>query len=92
MAVSAPTTENLDADGKFKSPEELAARFAELGARPGDTVGVYCGSGVTAAHEMAALAIAGVDDVILFPGSWSQWATLPERPIATGADPGSIDI
>ena len=86
-AVSAPTTENLTPEGAFRSPAELAERFAALGAKPGSTVGVYCGSGVTAAHELAALAIAGIDDVILYPGSWSQWATLPDRPIATGPDP-----
>lgn len=87
-AVSAPTTENLRPDGTFRSAEELAARFEALGAKPGRTVGVYCGSGVSAAHELAALAIAGIDDVILYPGSWSQWATLADRPVATGADPG----
>ena len=86
-AVSAPTTENLTPEGTFRTPDELAVRFAELGAKPGSTVGVYCGSGVTAAHEMAALAIAGIDDVVLYPGSWSQWATLSDRPIATGPDP-----
>jgi thiosulfate/3-mercaptopyruvate sulfurtransferase len=84
-AVSAPTTENLTPAGTFKSATELAARFAALGATPGATVGVYCGSGVTAAHEQVALAIAGIDTVILYPGSWSQWATLPDRPIATGS-------
>jgi thiosulfate/3-mercaptopyruvate sulfurtransferase len=82
-AVSAPTADNLTPEGTFRSAEELAERFAALGAKPGSTVGVYCGSGVTAAHEMAALAIAGIDDVILYPGSWSQWATLPDRPVAT---------
>jgi thiosulfate/3-mercaptopyruvate sulfurtransferase len=87
-AVSAPTTENLRPDGTFRSAEELAERFEALGAKPGRAVGVYCGSGVTAAHELAALAIAGVDDVVLYPGSWSQWASLSDRPVATGADPG----
>jgi thiosulfate/3-mercaptopyruvate sulfurtransferase len=86
-AVSAPTAENLTPEGAFRPAAELAERFAALGAKPGSTVGVYCGSGVTAAHELAALAIAGIDDVILYPGSWSQWATLPDRPVATG--PGS---
>lgn len=84
-AVSAPTTENVSADGMFRSAEELADRFAALGVRPDRPVGVYCGSGVTAAHELAALAVAGVEHVVLYPGSWSQWATLPDRPVETGA-------
>jgi len=84
-AFSAPTTENLTSAGTFRAPAELARRFAELGLRPGRAVGVYCGSGVTAAHEIAALAVAGFDDVVLYPGSWSQWATLPGRPVETGA-------
>jgi thiosulfate/3-mercaptopyruvate sulfurtransferase len=70
-AVSAPTTENLQADGRFRAAGELRERFAGLGAT-GD-VAVYCGSGVTAAHEIAALAIAGID-AALYPGSWSQWS------------------
>ncbi len=60
-AVSAPTTENLGPDGTFRSADDLGARFDELGVRPGGTVGVYCGSGVTASHEIAALAVAGID-------------------------------
>ncbi len=87
-AVSAPTTGNLDADGAFLPADALRARFAALGIRPGDVVGVYCGSGVTAAHEIAALAIAGIDSA-LYPGSWSAWANRPERPVATGAEPGA---
>jgi thiosulfate/3-mercaptopyruvate sulfurtransferase len=86
-ARSAPTTDNLGPDGRFRSPAELAARFAALGLQPGRPAGVYCGSGVTAAHELAALAVAGITGVALYPGSWSQWATLPGRPVATGDQP-----
>jgi thiosulfate/3-mercaptopyruvate sulfurtransferase len=86
-AVSAPTAENVDADGAFLPAEALRERYASLGIRPGDAVGVYCGSGVTAAHEIAALAIAGID-AALYPGSWSAWSNRPERPVATGAEPG----
>jgi len=82
-AVSAPTTENLGPGGRFLPAAELAERFAALGAAPGATVGVYCGSGVTAAHEVAALAEAGID-AALWPGSWSQWSHDPHRPVATG--------
>jgi len=85
-AVSAPTTENLADEGTFRSPEELRARFAAVGVTPGTTVGVYCGSGVTAAHEVAALVEAGID-AALWPGSWSQWSNDPDRPAATGPDP-----
>jgi thiosulfate/3-mercaptopyruvate sulfurtransferase len=63
---------------------ELAARFAALGAEPGGApVGVYCGSGVTAAHEVLALALAGIP-AALYVGSWSNWIADPERPVATG--------
>ncbi|MGA9873979.1 MAG: sulfurtransferase [Rhodococcus sp. (in: high G+C Gram-positive bacteria)] len=78
-AVSAPTTHNLDADGRFLPAEALRARFAHVAGE----VGVYCGSGVTAAHQVAALAIAGID-AALYPGSWSQWSNDPDRPVATG--------
>jgi thiosulfate/3-mercaptopyruvate sulfurtransferase len=84
-ARSAPTTENVDADGRFLTPEQLRERFAALGVEPGTPVATYCGSGVTAAHEAVALALAGFD-AALFPGSWSQWANHPELPVAMGAD------
>jgi thiosulfate/3-mercaptopyruvate sulfurtransferase len=85
--VSAPTTENLGADGTFRPAEDLRERFAVLGVEAGQPVGVYCGSGVTAAHEVAALAVAGVE-AALWPGSWSQWSSDPSRPAVTGRDPG----
>lgn len=79
-AVSAPTAENLDADGRFRAVDDLRERFAEFGSGP---IAVYCGSGVTAAHQVAALAVAGVE-AALYPGSWSQWSNDPKRPVATG--------
>jgi 3-mercaptopyruvate sulfurtransferase SseA len=82
-ALSAPTTENLAPDGTFRPATELHKRFAALGATRGTPVGVYCGSGVTAAHEVAALAEAGIE-AALWPGSWSQWSNDPARPAATG--------
>lgn len=81
-AVSAPTTENLDADGRFRPAAALRRRFEALGVREGVPVAAYCGSGVTAAHEVAALAIAGFE-AGLYPGSWSQWSNHDDRPVAT---------
>jgi thiosulfate/3-mercaptopyruvate sulfurtransferase len=86
-AVSAPPAENLDADGCFLDAGALRRRFERLGATAGTPVGVYCGSGVTAAHEIAALAAAGFE-AALFPGSWSAWCADPARPAALGARPG----
>ncbi|RPF22817.1 thiosulfate/3-mercaptopyruvate sulfurtransferase [Myceligenerans xiligouense] len=123
-ALSAPTTGNLDLDGRFLDEARLRERFAELGIVPPDAghaagpgegdaagareesageepdgeespgeelvgeelagvgVGVYCGSGVTASHQIAALAAAGVP-AALYPGSWSQWSNDPTREVAT---------
>jgi len=85
-AVSAPTTANLEPDGTFLRMTELVDRFVTLGVGPRTTVGVYCGSGVNAAHEVAALAAAGIE-AALWPGSWSQWAADPARPASTGRQP-----
>ncbi|MXM68842.1 sulfurtransferase [Streptomyces sp. HUCO-GS316] len=85
-AVSAPTNENVAADGRFLPAEELTARFKELGASGGADVGVYCGSGVSGAHEVLALAVAGIP-AALYVGSWSEWSSDPERPVAVGPDP-----
>ncbi|WP_432950909.1 sulfurtransferase [Kribbella sp. CA-253562] len=84
-AVNAPTTENVRADGRFLAPADLRARFAALGVDGSTQVGAYCGSGVTAAHEALALEIAGVDAPV-YVGSWSEWITDPERPVATGRE------
>ncbi|MGO2632322.1 MAG: sulfurtransferase [Galactobacter sp.] len=82
-ALSAPTAANLGDDGSFRDAPALAARFADLGATPGSDVGVYCGSGVTASHQVLALAVAGIE-AALYPGSWSQYSSDPARPVAVG--------
>lgn len=82
-AVNAPTWGNVGVDGRFLPPEVLRQRFAALGATDASEVGVYCGSGVTAAHEVLALALAGVP-AALYVGSWSQWVADPVNPVATG--------
>ncbi len=84
-ARSAPTTGNLAGDGTFLAPDFLWARFAELGTMHRGGVGVYCGSGVTAAHEVLALALVGID-AALYPGSWSEWISDSTRPVATGPE------
>ncbi|CAN3131054.1 sulfurtransferase [Mycobacterium sp. smrl_JER01] len=82
-ARNAPSTEILSGDGRFVSEEGLRRYFAGFPAdRPGG-VGVYCGSGVTAAVIVAALRTTGVD-AKLFAGSWSQWSADVTRPVATG--------
>lgn len=86
-AVNAPAAELLDADGRFRPAADLARSFAALGADGRVPVGVYCGSGVTAAHTVFALRLSGVE-AALYAGSWSEWITDPNRPVATGEAPG----
>ena len=84
-SIKAPccgSTSSRDSGG-WCLPAGLAARFAGLGAVPGAPVGAYCGSGVTAAHEVLALALAGVP-AALYVGSWSNWVADLARPVATG--------
>jgi thiosulfate/3-mercaptopyruvate sulfurtransferase len=82
-AVNRPTTMNLDPAGRFLDGAELRAAFATLGLQPGDEPGAYCGSGVTAAHEVLALELAGYR-AGLYAGSWSEWITDPRRPVERG--------
>ena len=88
-ALSAPTAENVTSAGLFRSAAELQARFASLGVEPGGgpQVGAYCGSGVTAAHTVLALELAGIP-AALYVGSWSGWIADAARPVATGPQPG----
>ncbi|HEU4812554.1 MAG TPA: sulfurtransferase [Nocardioides sp.] len=86
-AVNVPTARNLREDGRFRSPDELRATYADVGAtseagEAGD-VAAYCGSGVTAAHDVLAMELAGVR-AALYPGSWSGWITDPGRPVTSG--------
>ncbi len=81
-AACMPFQENLDNDGYFKSAEALRARFLET-CQADEEVVCYCGSGVTAAHNILAMRIAGLPEPALYVGSWSGWITNPERPVAT---------
>lgn len=83
-ARSAPLDGNLDANGRFLPPDDLARRYRDLGA-DGDDVVVYCGSGVTACHDALAMVVAGLPEPMLYPGSWSDWSTAG-MPVATGED------
>jgi thiosulfate/3-mercaptopyruvate sulfurtransferase len=65
--------------GQFRPAEELRARFEELlGDVPPEQAVIYCGSGVTAAHNLLAMAHAGLDGASLYAGSWSEWLANPE--------------
>jgi len=82
-AVNMPSAANVDADGRFLPAEALRGAFQAAGVRDRLRVGAYCGSGVTAAHEVLALELAGFP-AALYPGSWSEWITDPGRPVARG--------
>ena len=81
-AISAPFKENLTEEGFFKSKFELQDRFQVLiGDHDSNSLVFYCGSGVTAAHNIISMVRAGYDMPKLYPGSWSEWITDPTRPI-----------
>jgi thiosulfate/3-mercaptopyruvate sulfurtransferase len=79
-AVNIPYAGNLRADGTFLDAEALAARYSDVGQDPI----VYCGSGVSACHDILAMEVAGVGGARLYEGSWSDWSRQQDAPVATG--------
>jgi thiosulfate/3-mercaptopyruvate sulfurtransferase len=75
--------DNLEPNGRFRSPEALRADFEAFGTPPAEVVH-QCGSGVTACHNLLAMEVAGLSGSVLYPGSWSEWSSDPARPVATG--------
>jgi thiosulfate/3-mercaptopyruvate sulfurtransferase len=87
-AVNRPFTANVDPSGRMKPAATLAAEWrALLGTLPPEALVHSCGSGVSACHNLLAMAVAGLPGSRLHPGSWSEWCADPSRPIATGAVP-----
>ncbi|HVV19799.1 MAG TPA: sulfurtransferase [Pseudonocardiaceae bacterium] len=88
-ARNAPFAAHIGDDGRWRTPAELAGRFATLGATRDAEIGAYCGSGVTASSVVLALEVSGVTDrpAALYAGSWSNWSADPARPVATGTEP-----
>jgi thiosulfate/3-mercaptopyruvate sulfurtransferase len=85
-ARNRPFTANLDAKGRFLSPDALRRGFASVASGEASDVVSMCGSGVTACHNLLAMEIAGLTGARLYPGSWSEWIRDPQRRIARGAN------
>lgn len=83
-ALNHPLTDNLEADGRFLSPETLRERWQRtLAGQSPQTLVAMCGSGITACHNLLALEVAGLSGGRLYAGSWSEWIRDPKRPVAT---------
>ena len=81
-AINMPFGENLE-NGRFLPADVLRRRFEAAGGdTPPESIAFYCGSGVTACHNMLAYAHAGLGMPLLYPGSWSEWITDANRPVA----------
>jgi thiosulfate/3-mercaptopyruvate sulfurtransferase len=84
-ALNRPFSQNVEADGRFKSPARLRQEFESLlGSRLDRGIVHQCGSGITACHNVFAMELAGLRGSALYPGSWSEWCSDPERPVARG--------
>ncbi len=88
-AVNVPAAQNLAEDGRLLHAEQLRKVYEAAGVRPGLRVAAYCGSGVTAAHGVLAMEVAGLP-AALYPGSWSEWVADPSRPVATGSSDAEV--
>jgi thiosulfate/3-mercaptopyruvate sulfurtransferase len=86
-AVSAPWSGNLGPDGRFLAPDALRARYRHLGVDGSRPVVAYCGSSLTATHDLLAMELAGLGGAQLYEGSWSHWSSDPARPAAIGEEP-----
>ena len=88
-ARSAFFGKNLAPDGRFLPPPELRQRYGDLGVETSEVTIAYCGSGVTACHNLLAMEMAGYPG-LLYEGSWSDWSGQADNAICTGADPGEV--
>lgn len=86
-AINIPCRENLYADGTFLPADVIRQRFEAAGVTSGKDVISYCGSGVTACHNLLAMEFVGLGEGRLFPGSWSQYSHDKSRPVSTGSEP-----
>ena len=90
-AANMPFEDNLKPDLTFLPPKVLRSKYEELGAGSDRDTVLYCGSGVTACHDVLAMNVAGLPEPMLYPGSWSDWSAT-DMPVATGPDPGEPPI
>lgn len=84
-AINRPYSRNVGADGRFRPAHDLREEFeGMLHGRGAEDLVHYCGSGISACHNVLAMAVAGYPLTRLYPGSWSEWSADPSRPVARG--------